>query len=395
MIKHLKLKNNWGFTILELLVSMTLFALITTSVLIAVQNLGIARIKTLNRVALLEELYFFSEQLFTTIKDGGTLDYEEYWNRQAVGTTTQSWHYTTPTWVGNYWSNGNLWTTTYGTGIYLCRSNNWWVISGWCLTNFNNGGNGYAPSAFADFSGSYQRYGQYLAQFTDYNSNADADLGDEDGDLNIIGDDDDRSIGDVPEILTGSMNELYLINKWDKTRVFFRWIIRQDPNTPISCTIDTTTVPWKTITGSGCVWNVQILKLKWLDIWYAHSGWTTDKTAYDGIIDTWACTEFGQCTLSIPLTTDRLWTGVDSEWLDLFPSTVNVKNLSFQIFPVKDPWLSWAAPDCLVANCISPFIHPYVRMNLEMWFSWGKRRAIRNDDPTISISTSISLSDFE
>jgi hypothetical protein len=38
----------------------------------------------LNRVALLEELYFFSEQLFTTIKDGGTLDYEEYWNRQAV-----------------------------------------------------------------------------------------------------------------------------------------------------------------------------------------------------------------------------------------------------------------------------------------------------------------------
>ena len=69
---------------------MTLFALITTSVLIAVQNLGIARIKTLNRVALLEELYFFSEQLFTTIKDGGTLDYEEYWNRQAVGVATQN-----------------------------------------------------------------------------------------------------------------------------------------------------------------------------------------------------------------------------------------------------------------------------------------------------------------
>lgn len=78
---------------------MTLFALITTSVLIAVQNLGIARIKTLNRVALLEELYFFSEQLFTTIKDGGTLDYEEYWNRQAVGTNTQNGHYSTPTGV--------------------------------------------------------------------------------------------------------------------------------------------------------------------------------------------------------------------------------------------------------------------------------------------------------
>ena len=51
------------------MISMTLFALITTSVIIAVGNLSVTRIKTLNRVALLEELYFFSEQLFTDIKD--------------------------------------------------------------------------------------------------------------------------------------------------------------------------------------------------------------------------------------------------------------------------------------------------------------------------------------
>ena len=84
MISAKPLKNNQGFTIFELIVSMTLFAIITTSVLLAVENLSISRIKTLNRVALLEELYFFSEQLFTGIKEGGTLDYEEYWNRQAV-----------------------------------------------------------------------------------------------------------------------------------------------------------------------------------------------------------------------------------------------------------------------------------------------------------------------
>ncbi len=70
MIATQKSKNNKGFTILELMISMTLFALIITSVIIAVENLAIARIKTLNRVALLEELYFFSEQLFTGIKDG-------------------------------------------------------------------------------------------------------------------------------------------------------------------------------------------------------------------------------------------------------------------------------------------------------------------------------------
>ena len=33
-----------------------------------------------------------------------------------------------------------------------------------------------------NFSGSTQRYGEYLTQFTDYNGNADDDLGDEDAD---------------------------------------------------------------------------------------------------------------------------------------------------------------------------------------------------------------------
>ena len=56
----------------------------------AVENLSVSRIKTLNRVALLDELYFFSEQLFTGIKEGGTLDYEEYWNRQSFSGLIQS-----------------------------------------------------------------------------------------------------------------------------------------------------------------------------------------------------------------------------------------------------------------------------------------------------------------
>lgn len=71
-------------------------------------------------------------------------------------------------------------------------------------------------------------------------------------------------------------------------------------------------------------------------------------------------------------TNEYLATGSGSEWINLFPSTINVKYLSFQAYPVKDPWLSWGAQDCLISDpsCISPFIHPYVRMNLEMGFSW-------------------------
>ncbi len=400
MIWTQKSKNKNWFTIIEILISMTLFALIITSVLVAVENLSVARIKTLNRVALLEELYFFSEQLFTWIKDGWVLDYEEYWNRQSVGTNTQSGHYVLATGVGNYGSGGVLMTDTYGSGIYLCRSNDLTPIgTGWCLENYNNGAQGSYSGIAYNYSGSYQRYGEYLAQFTDYNGNSDADLWNENEstDLSgsIIGDDDDKSIGDVPWVLSGSMQELYLINKTAKTRTYFRWNIQQDPNNlMISCSI--TTASGKTLTNSGCIGNVQVLKLSWYDLGLSHSGITSDLTTYNGIIDTWVCKEFDQCNW--PLITSvskKVATGSGNEWINLFPSSINVKNLSFQIYPIKDPWLSWAAPDCTVTSCISPFIHPYVRMNLEMWFSWGKRRTIRNDDPTISISTSVSLADFE
>ncbi len=110
----------------------------------------------------------------------------------------------------------------------------------------------------------YQRYGEYLTQFTDYNGNIDADLGDENTDASgsIIGDDDDRAIGDAPGVLTGSMQELYLIDKTAKKRTYFRWNIQQDPNNiAVTCSI-TTSASGRITTGSGCVGNVQVLKLK-------------------------------------------------------------------------------------------------------------------------------------
>ena len=40
----------------------------------------------------------------------------------------------------------------------------------------------------------YQRYGQYALQFIDYNSNADGDNGDEDGNLSVLDDEDDKDL---------------------------------------------------------------------------------------------------------------------------------------------------------------------------------------------------------
>ena len=114
--------NKHGFTLFELMVGMVVFALIMTSILESVGNITIARTRTMTRISVLEELYFFSENLATRIKNGGTIDYEEYWNRKIIGTLTSSGHYLTPTGYGNYGSGGILGTTTYGNGQYLCRS---------------------------------------------------------------------------------------------------------------------------------------------------------------------------------------------------------------------------------------------------------------------------------
>jgi hypothetical protein len=46
--------------------------------------------------------------------------------------------------------------------------------TGGCLSSFNNPTTA-SGTMVVNYSGSSQRYGQYLLQYTDYNSNADAD----------------------------------------------------------------------------------------------------------------------------------------------------------------------------------------------------------------------------
>lgn len=97
-----------------------------------------------------------------------------------------------------------------------------------------------------------QRYGEYALQFTDYNGNADNDSGvpgDEDGDGYILNDEDDKDIGDGPNVISGALTELYLIDKEASTRTFLRWIVRTDPNAPGG----TTCIFTGPNTGSGCV----------------------------------------------------------------------------------------------------------------------------------------------
>lgn len=243
-----------------------------------------------------------------------------------------------------------------------------------------------------DYSNTVQRYGEYKLQFTDYNGNRDNDGGDEDSDGSVVGDDDDVNLWNGPEVISNPMLELYLIDSIRKQRTLFRVVYKQDSEAPLGmgCSPEVGNF-------AGCVGNVQILKMNGKDIGMNHDGSGTTLWTFDGKIDTWVCDPDWKCpdgkTLTgaygvVPLNND-------SDWVDLFPDYINVKSLRFYIYPLKDPWLSWKANDDLITpGFISPFLHPYVRMELTLGFAWKRRSIIKNDDPTITVSTTINLEDY-
>lgn len=383
-------------TLLELMISMAIFSMIMISVMSTVQSMYAARIKAMNRIHLTEQLHTFGEQLFTEIKNGGTLDYEEYWNRTSYDVTTGSWHYIKPSWVGNYgygWDLDNN-KIANNLGGYFCAS---WVNGGrlkvWsgCLDWAS-----YKVTVTWATVGSQrwkmQIYGQYARQFWDYNSNANNDNWDENRDWKIFGDEDDRNNFDWPNAFSNQIHELYLTDEIKKTRTFFRWNIIQDPaRNPATekCEII------NNIPNDNCLWNIQILKLEWHDYGYDHSTEPTASGAYDGQVDTWICKAWWDCEWK-DFTSHKIATWKDGEWVNLFPATINVRNFKLEALPNSDPWLSAAKNDCSSTDtsCTSPFIHPYIKISLELGFSHGKRRSIKWDNPVISISTTINLDDF-
>lgn len=163
--------------------------------------------------------------------------------------------------------------------------------TGGCAENFS------LNNKNTNFVGSMQRYGEYALQFWDYNANANADNGDENNDGKIVGDEDDRNLWDGPEVFSGAIHELYLLNKTDPknpTRTFFRWKIIDDPNknSSDSCEITKDSDGYFTA-GDHCLGMIQMLKLRGLDRGSKHDG--TGADAYDGVIDTWVCEAGWSC----------------------------------------------------------------------------------------------------
>ncbi|MFA5917670.1 MAG: prepilin-type N-terminal cleavage/methylation domain-containing protein [Candidatus Gracilibacteria bacterium] len=372
--------NKKAFTLIEIMVGITLFSIIITSGFYAFSAVSVGKIKLIGQTGIEKESYFFSERLFEEIKKGGVIDFEEYFNRKVVGNTTfSSGHYEKDTGFGNFGSGGIVGTDTYGDYFYFCRSGNLTTLSmgtGGCYDNdFNN----YSASV----SGKPQRFGQYTFQFMDYNSNMNDDsgiIGDENGDGNIVGDDDDENIGIGPEALanSGEVQELYLVSGNKKTRTLFRWNVIEDPDRPTGVSCDFS-IP-KTPTGSGCLGTIEFLKLDLKDLGKNHDLGTG---AYDGTPETWIINPDFAGTGGVIAGSNS-----GNYWVSLFPKSINVKELDFFLLPNKDINLSWK--DSLSSSNFSP----YLRIKYTLTPSRSKRGGIKGEIPKLTFSTTITLSDL-
>lgn len=374
-----------GFTIIEMIISIILFSLIIVLAFDVMGNIWISKTKLSNKIDVNQDLYSVIEMIVNNIKDfNWNIDYEEYWNRYSIWMNTSSGHYVDFSWYGNYWSWWNFATNTYWDGFYFCRS--WiWVSfwTWWCLTWFNS----YWDSS--DVTLQPQRFWQFAFQFIDYNSNFNndtaecvaqwkpwMDLWDEDCDWKIRWDDDDESIWLWPVAFSGNeVKELYLIRNWKiNERLFMRYNIKIDPFAPAWYTCDSA---W---TWSWCIWNIQILKLVWKDLWLSHSWSVSSSGQYDWVIDTWKCNDDYNCNWA-----DNIPNSTDDWWIDLLPEYINVKKLKLFVYPNTDYKYAWKSENPNLN------INSYIRLTLNMWYSWERRKKIKWDDPTISITTSINL----
>ncbi|MDD4151123.1 MAG: prepilin-type N-terminal cleavage/methylation domain-containing protein [Candidatus Gracilibacteria bacterium] len=382
-------QNKIGFTLIEILLAITIFSIVIIAGFQALSRVNIGKVKLYTETDIEKQAFYFSEKMFEMIKGAGTVDYEEYFNRKVVGDTSYaSGHFDKPTGFGNFGSGGNL-ASNYGDLFYYCLSGIGISMgTGGC---YNNNFNTYGT----DLIGKLQRYGEYYYQFIDYNSNQDDDasqcgagfsIGDEDCDGNIMRDDDDEYLGVGPEVFTGGTNvkELYFISGDGKKRTFFRWNVKVDPDAPASfsgCTISSTD---GTAIGSGCLGNIQFLKLDGKDWGFSH-----DKSGtglYDGVIDTWLYDEniYGTGLIAGTGTIQEQ----DSKWVDIFPNYINVKDVSFFIYPNKDYNYNWGDQGG------QSNISPYVRLNLTLTPAWKKKGGIKGKIPEIKFSTSIALNSF-
>ncbi len=343
------------FTLLEILLVSVIFSTILVIIFSLYSKMVEVKVYVQAKKYLIENSYFLMENLNVLMKNY-TIDYEEYFNRRMVGCNGVWWNdfswdvgdkgycrkFTSYGNIGDNDNFGNYWTLYYcssqtGDNEVIIKENDLQTNFNWCWSG--------ALSNW--FSG--QWFWEYKQQFRDYGDDID-----EDG--NITGDYDDIDLWKWPVAVAYNtwVQELYLISKDKRKRVFFRrkLVSSGDFNN------DWNIYPYEKW------YSIQILRLHWFDAGKDHS-FNDTWTAFDGLIDTWACdgAEWFKCSWT------SVWGGyegynlpVDSEdgWVSITDRKITVSDWNIQIYPPKDPNYAWAE----TGYDINPYIKIKLKTNL-------------------------------
>ncbi|AHB41317.1 hypothetical protein P148_SR1C00001G0526 [candidate division SR1 bacterium RAAC1_SR1_1] len=331
-----------GFTLLEILLSITGFFLLMTIVINAYLGIITFRYSFQARAKLLETTYYMFERVNLLLRDY-TIDYEEYFNRSRVGCDTLSsfsWNVGINGYCDLFTTFGNKNTFKTNTGqhaLYHCSSSTGYSTGFEYVIETPNLLTGCA-------TGTHQSFGQYALQFLDVKDNSDFNF-------SAINDSDDIDLGKGPDAVlqaTG-VKELYLISQDKQYRVFIRRALIESGD-------------WNgdgQISGDNeFLYALQMLKLRSFDAGNNHDFVVaTSSGVYDGVLDTWTC-DYSQGFVCggnalgniysgyrLPLSAQDVLTG----WVDLFDRSITVTDRNITIYPTKNPNLSWAEGEFQIA----------------------------------------------
>ena len=340
-------KKKW-FTLVEVL----LVTVIASSIVIIVYSLldTLPRVKNFNdaRQTLIQQVNDAMDR-FAIIFQDYTIDYEEYYNRRAVGCST-GW------WVGDEftWNVSSSWYCTIPTFYWNAH----WISSeDWYLPEHSLFYvEGQQDSHGWDYRAPYS-FGQYQQSFWNYWIDTDwVHIGQRPPQ---VGDADDRDLGVWSEAIWDPTNvqELYLISHDKTKRVFLRR--KFNPYTEKEAQLY-----W-----SSWWYTVQILKLRWFDAWNLHtySNPAVDLWVFDWQVDTWACDawQYFVCNWSgISYPWDVVYnlpSDIDDWWVNLFDEKLNILEWNIEAYPVKDQEFAWKEVD--------QHINPYFKITITAWLS--------------------------
>lgn len=381
-----------AFSLIEIMVWILIVSIVMVSWFEAYTRISFWKINLMENTNIQKDSFYFSEKIFQLIKEWGTIDYEEYFNRSVIWTTFSSWHYDIGSWFWNFWRNWVLNTTTYWDWFYYCVSKDWTPMwNWWCFSDFNTDRISIAGASHnLNYIWYQQRYWQYSYQFIDYNSNSDLDLWDEDSNWSISWDDDDEFLWLWPISFPSwtDVKEIYLIS-WDKkSRTLIRWNVIRDPDSPSSetCSIDLNNI----ISWDWCRWTIEFLKLEWVDWWIDHdSASNLDWTQNDWVIDTWLIDKQFSWVTNIDTSNSVIaWSNNINYWKPLFNTSINVSN--FRVFPYPNLDNKYFWKDASISSNISP----YLILNFEIKPSWEVRKKLKKEWKPLNFNLTVNLTDI-